>query len=208
MKKLAFDVDGILVDFTSKMAEVLNKYYNTNIPSNYKPTDWSWLSADLPRGVFSDVWGKIRQTNNFWYDLSPMPEMNLFSEYFIEHADRTAEFYFVTSRMETAGATVREQTESWLYEAMGSPHQTINVLVVHNPMDKVDVLHALHIDAFIDDHAPTVISTASLHNCRSYLYLQPWNEREARVYNIRSVSSLAEFFEQELGMDSAISKRI
>ena len=103
MIKYGIDIDGILADFTSAMVKVLNKHFNTSLPSSFVPSDWGWQNANLKPGVFNDAWKIIYETENFWYSLDALPSVDTMRTYFNKYADIKYEFYFITSRRDTVG---------------------------------------------------------------------------------------------------------
>lgn len=196
--KIGIDVDGILSDFITSFVKVLNKLFpQLSLPADFQPTDWGWhnISPPLDDKMMGRAWDSVRNTPNFWEECSPTSDIVSMASFFHEHADYDHEIYFITARIETAGRSARHQTENWLKEHLGNPKQTVNVLVVHSGMDKVDVQHALNIHASIDDHTPTVVNAKSgLRNHKAYLLDKPWNQ-DGRNYGLRIVKSLHEFFE-------------
>lgn len=195
-KKYGIDIDGVLAEFDPAMVKVLNQL-GMNLPINFHPTDWGWSNANLPTGMMDKAWNIIDTTENFWESLTPTTDIMTMAMFFHEHADNDADIYFITARKAGVGRSPRLQSERWLYDYLGQPKQTISVLPVNSGMDKVDILHALHIDTSIDDHTPTIVNAKTIKpNHRAYLLDKPWNQ-DGKFYDLKIVKSLREFFEKE-----------
>jgi hypothetical protein len=195
-KKYGIDIDGVLANFDQAMIKVMRKL-GINLPDDFHPSDWNWGNANLPSDGMARAWAIIDATENFWESLTPTEDILTMATFFHEHADNDCDIYFITAREDSAGRSVRKQSENWLREYLGHPKQTINVLPSKSGMDKVDILHAMHVDCSIDDHTPTIVNAKTLKpNHRAYLLNKPWNQ-DGKFYSLKIVNSLKEFFEKE-----------
>lgn len=195
-KKYGIDIDGVLANFDQSMVKIMNQL-GLNLPADFHPTDWGWGNANLQPDSMNLAWKIIDNTENFWESLSPTEDIITMASFFHEHADKDCDIYFITARKDGKGRSVRQQSERWLREYLGNPKQVITVLPTKSGMDKVDVLHALHIDCSIDDHTPTIVNAKTLKpNHKAYLLDKPWNQ-DGKFYELTIVKSLKEFFEKE-----------
>lgn len=195
-KKLGIDCDGVLCDFTPRMKKLLNELFGMKIPPDLEPTSWDWLNFGVTPQHMIKVWERIREMPNFWEESIPSKDIVDMAEWFSDHADRDCEVFFVTSRIETAGRSAREQTARWLREYLGNPKQDINVIVTSSGMHKAAVLEVLEIGASLDDFTPTIINSKTIPKHRGYLLDKPWNQ-DGKNYGVRRVYSVREFLEIE-----------
>lgn len=195
-KKYGIDIDGVLANFDGTFVKVLNSL-GMQLSTDFHPSDWNWGNANLPPGMMDKAWDIIDATPNFWESLTPTEDIVTMAMFFHEHADIDADIYFITARKDGVGRSTRHQSENWLKEYLGQPKQTITVLPTNSGMDKVDVLHSMHIDCSIDDHTPTIVNAKTLKpNHKAYLLNKPWNQ-DGKFYGLTIVHSLAEFFDKE-----------
>lgn len=196
MKSVGIDIDGVLADFTSAFRDILRNNLEVDMPADYQPTDWNWLSAGLPKGAMNKAWNIIDNTKDFWLQLKPLqPNVAELREFFELEAGKNFDIYFITARKDgRAGRSVKTQSEEWLTYQLNYPVHEVTVLPTNSGMDKVDVLHALDIDFSIDDHMPTIVNAKSaFKKHKAYLLDQPWNQ-DGKFYNVNVVKSLSEFF--------------
>lgn len=197
MKSVGIDIDGVLADFVSAMVDVIRyKMGITSLPENYRPSDWSWLSSNISAGTMKEAWRIIDQTEDFWMKLQPIyPNIENMKKFFLKHADKDFDIYFITARNEGAGRSVKTQSESWLRYHLNDPDAVVTVLPTNSGMHKVDILYALDIDFSIDDHSPTVTNAKStIKKHKAYLLDQPWNQ-DGKFYGVNTVKSLQDFFD-------------
>lgn len=195
-KSVGIDIDGVLADFTTAFVKVLREKLHIDIPAEYVPQDWGWISANLPPKAMDRAWRIIDTQEDFWLGLSPMMPNVLDLEWFFkEHAGKDFDVYFITARKDGAGHSVKSQSEVWLRHWMNKPDAPITVLPVNSGMDKVDVLHALSVDYCIDDHTPTIVNAKSAYKKgKAFLLDQPWNQ-DGEFYNVKRVAKLKDFFD-------------
>lgn len=190
-KKIGVDIDGVLCDFTGKFASILRDKFHIPLPKDFQPTDWHWKNANVSKDTISKAWEIIDSTPYFWESLAPLPDVISMALFFHEYVDKHCEIYFITARREGAGRGTREQTERWLREYLANPKQALNIIPVTKGELKKHVIHAMGIDHFIDDHAPTIKEATSVSTCDSYLLHKPWNSSEQE--GLKVVKSLSDF---------------
>lgn len=190
MKKLGIDVDGVIANFSGKFVEFGNRRYGTNY-TELDQTDWDFKPWFTSQQV-DEVWEKdIKPEKNFWLTLKTLPGTKA-----LEEAHRRAELFFITSRVPTTGMSAREQTCWWLRNHFGITYPT--VIVVDNPSQKIPIIKALEIVAFIDDKGSTI---RQVHNAGvlSYAKLSPYNCAEPFPESVVPVETLDEMLKKELG---------
>lgn len=185
--RIGFDIDGVLADFcTAYEREVVAAAGGVNLfkPWALKegPVTWNWPEHfGYTREIVSAVWKKIKESNDFWYGLSAMPEMELFAQWH-DWAYMKHEIYFVTAR---PGREVKHQTEEWLYRHLGF---TPTVLI---SSEKGSICSALNLDYYIDDKAENVADVvAKSSTTQAYLLDRAYNRH--MTTGIR-IASLEEF---------------
>lgn len=167
--KIACDVDGVLANFT--------KGYNTllaNIAGEDKapastvesPPEWNWDVPVYGPDVVKEAWKRIESSDHFWMSLESLPGAYeaLYKLRMPRHTGKH-DIYFLTHRM---GKHAKLQTEYWLDDYGFGDGAT--VLLVG---DKVPVLKALEIEAFIDDK-PTTLEAVSTQLPDIKLYRPDW----------------------------------
>jgi uncharacterized HAD superfamily protein len=170
--RLGIDIDGVLADFNTAFYNRLIKVVGRNpFPANYQPTDppcWEWPTAmgytyEEEMATWADVWDDAY----FWQHLNDEQD----ASETLQQIDKLSviqghEFYFITNRK---GKFVKQQTERWL-ESRGIYYPT--VLISGN---KIPIINALKLDAFLDDRLDTVneaqrcVDEGEILPCRIYL---------------------------------------
>src|SRR5579862_882738 len=159
MKRLGIDLDGVCCDFSSKFVQLGNQRYGTN-HTVLDQRDWDFRPWFTSQQV-DEIWAKdIRPCKNFWLTLRPLEGTGALQH--VPSGDRpgtlsnfrSAELFFITSRVETAGMTAREQSCWWLRNHFGITYPT--VIVVEHSGNKVAIARALELEAFVDDKVSTV----------------------------------------------------
>jgi hypothetical protein len=192
MKKLGIDCDGVVFDFVGQFYKVANPMFGTSFSG--PQLTWDFEDEFSPEQV-DKVWDEIKRTKNFWMTLRPMPG----TKYLQYLRDKSAELFFITSRMDTAGMGVREQSCWALRNWFGITYPT--VIVVEKPGQKKSIAQALELDSFIDDKRATIID---MHEAglRSYAHLAPYNSSKPFPEGVLPVETLDEFLQLELKIGS------
>jgi hypothetical protein len=121
---IGIDLDGVLANFSlqySKMAAVLYGYdIMPIIKSNQEIKNWNWSEwYPITREQETVLWYEIKNTENFWTRLPVIDNentknlVNLINSYTVSSKSRL-NVYFITSRIETAGMSAKNQSEAWL----------------------------------------------------------------------------------------------
>lgn len=191
--KIGFDVDGVLANFGDAYSEVAREVYGKDkIPRGYVPSDWDWSDV-LTKKEIGEVWKVTHEKENFWVKLDPFVNNVLPLQRFLN--ERLADVWYITARAETKGHSVAEQTQLWL-EDYSLLFESRGVITVAKPKNKRAMLEAMGLDAFIDDHGPTVEGLQDLDGCYVALLDRPWNQ-DAKV--LHRVESVEEFLKGAYG---------
>lgn len=143
---IGIDMDGIVVSFEHGYAPLLTSVSGIDFPevgSREWPRTWDWeKDAGVTNEQAGKVWGIIKGSDTFWFDLPPHEG----AEEFLGRINRLSpldfDIYFITNRM---GREVKSQTEEWLIQhGFGSPTVLISG-------QKGNVANALNLDLYIDD---------------------------------------------------------
>ena len=187
MKRLGIDCDGVVFDFVGAFYKIANPMFGTN----HKGPQLTWDFEDKYSPAQVDqVWDAIRNTEDFWRSLRPMPGTGLLTK-----ASKKVECFFITSRVPTAGRSVHDQSCSALRDWFYISYPT--VIVVDKPSQKIPLVKALEIDNFIDDKRST-IEQMHASGLRSYAKLAPYNSAKPFPEGIIPVETLDEYLEKEM----------
>lgn len=156
-KLVAFDLDGIVSNFDYAFSKIANRLFGTPILKDpNEVSHWNWnYEVDgkpwyLPQKAIDDVWKEVINTENFWLKcIQPYNEFYLFNIADLQDTGHT--IYFITSRPQTKGMSVADQTYLWLLKHCSklNPHVIIT-------SQKGKILDALKINYYIDDKAANI----------------------------------------------------
>jgi 5'(3')-deoxyribonucleotidase len=183
---LAFDIDGVLADFTSSYAKRIVKVTGENLfPTPLTIPCWDW---DTHYGYTKDqiaaTWESIQDDSLFWQKLNPIPDRELFAR--LNVLSKSHPMYFITNRI---GKNCKQQTERFLYE------QGINYPTVLIAANKKPIIEALKIDFFIDDRLETMNELLPLGKEFFYLKDTTYNQK-GRSVGMRIVPDVKEALEK------------
>jgi|ERR1700679_724022 len=183
---ISIDIDGVLASFTEGAVRVGNKIFpEKNIPLDYQPPLW-----DFPcytKEEWSQIWTEIHNTPNFWLNLpAHMENVHGLEKYIWE--PKSADIFFITSRVGTAGDSVLEQTTAWLrnHGLYRSGHTS--VIPVAGPKYKNMLMSALNIKFSLDDYGPTVVECNCNNEHKAFLLDRNWNREYIalpRLYSMK-----------------------
>lgn len=191
--RIAFDMDGVLSNFTANVILVANDIWPGKIPLDYNgPYDWDYTDI-LTKKEWGTIWDRIKTIPNFWLR-QPAIEKNV-EELKEFRMVNSSPIWFITSRQATGGVSALYQTQLWLLQRqLIGVSDTPKVIAVAKPEEKEQYIKNLGIDFSIDDLGSTVerhnkisghMSERESH--RAYLLDQPWNKncKEPRVYSVK-----------------------
>lgn len=189
--RIGFDIDGVLADFcTAYEHEVVAMAGGVNLfqpwAMNVGPVTWNWPEHyGYTKEIVSAVWNKIKASNDFWLNLSALPEMDLFAAWHYQMRGNH-EMYFVTAR---PGREVKLQTELWLRQRLSLEYnENITVLISDQ---KGMICRALNLDMYVDDKAENVQSVMDQSvTTNPYLIDRAYNRH---MNPGRRIASLEEF---------------
>jgi 5' nucleotidase, deoxy (Pyrimidine), cytosolic type C protein (NT5C) len=192
MAKVGIDVDGVLANFGAAFVDISNKIYPGRVERGWVPRDWGFDGKFTPAEI-DKIWERIRATPNFWLSLSAYPDnIGALARWLAGHKNQ--DVYFVTSRADTAGMSVANQTELWIRSCGISKFDNyLGVMVVPNSEEKATLYQAAGIEWSIDDKPETVQACDLLHPLlakhRAYLLDRPWNQGARVEHRIGSVGA-------------------
>jgi hypothetical protein len=104
--------------------------------------------------------------------------------------------YFITSRVETLGGSIEEQTTRWLDERKGVVYPA--VIVVNSWTEKASLYRSLRLDSYIDDKPDTVRDMLTKgENC--WVLDQPWNAAYNLPDRVKTVQEYILSVEERFG---------
>lgn len=151
--RIGIDMDSVITDTLSAVQKL-----------NPKWSGESWDGGCTP-AEYVATWDLVAKTENFWYNVSPLPCMDLEAFHLLRDLCARHDVFFVTDRFATSGKSPMNQTKYWLLQhgAVVMP----NVLIAK---DKGPMASVLELDAFIDDRPKNVLDVlAARPNARVYL---------------------------------------
>ena len=193
MLRIAFDLDGVLADFSSAheatAESLLARTDRTNaagltrvtepvttgeasVPSaptegDVRQDDQAVARAGSPSGLSprlqARVWRTIRAVPDFWTTLQPI-EPGVIHRIQELAVRHRWETFFVTQRPATAGETVQRQSQHWLVE-QGFPLPSV---IVHSG-GRGKLAAALQLDFLVDDTVEHCVNAIDESNARPIL---------------------------------------
>ena len=191
--KIGLDVDEVLADFVKAHRATCVEAFSKPEDPNLEPIDWPFSNYGLTEIQLGAVWELIRGTKDFWLDhIEPLDAER--DSLLLERAQQKYELYFITARAATEGMSVQQQTSLWLKEHLGVFEPI--VLAVESGVEKVALIEALNLRAFIDDRLETVESIAKETSAKAFVMDRLYNRTAVEWYtDAKRVHSLAEYFD-------------
>jgi 5'(3')-deoxyribonucleotidase len=186
MARVGVDCDGVLANFAHQFIAILDK-----VRPGHGLTEENWNSWEYGDKVSeadaSAVWKIIKGTPNFWV-ACPAYESNVRDLARWLNTESGHDVWIITSRANTAGLSVSQQTQMWL-DAIGvrAYYNYFGIITVPNPDDKVDILSRLDIDWMIDDKTETIESMDRFPYLHAALLDRPWNQDAKVKWRVKSV---------------------
>jgi len=165
------DLDGVLSNFSYSFSKIIRSLYGDDMPL-VKDDDmikfWDWhLWYPASKEQISAAWEKLKRIENFWEYVQPFDTVVQLNELF-RHS--RVSVYNITTRVQTEGRTVVEQSARWLNDV--SEAQFPQVIATKN---KYDVINALNIEYFIDDNTFNVLDALVYTKANVYVVDYPYN---------------------------------
>lgn len=177
---IMIDIDDVLSDFNKKFLEVANKNFKT--PLNIEIVHWNFHKSipDFTKEMEESVFDIIRNTEDFYECLQPYSNDEEFD--FLGKLMEKGEhrFYFITSRFETKGKPVEEQSRIWLKKHL---KKDVKVFVSSN---KGELCKELGIELAIDDSPHHIINLID-NGINTYIMDWAYNrhiDHKKRVYSL------------------------
>lgn len=168
-RRVGFDMDGVIADFSSAFRDVERGLFGAAAPVEAEPPELEAereenATAPAPgpevtaleqRRRLDAIWNVIHQTPDFWTTLRPLgpgavPRIH---EMMLRHG---WEVFFITRRPATAGQTVQRQTQQWLH-AQG--FDLPSVLVISG--SRGAAAGAIRLDYHVDDNLQNCLDVAA-----------------------------------------------
>lgn len=189
MKRIIFDVDGVLADFILGFTRLGNSIYGTPIVATTHHKKWGEFPGLGPEQEDA-LWGIVKKFEaNFWFSLEPLVS----SEVFRGIQDLRVcgdDVYFVTSR---PGEYAKQQTEHWL-QLHGISHPTVII-----SSKKGEAAAMLGADYCLDDKAENAWCVAWLSpRTKSFLLSRKYNQYDPLAFGssrVQCVDTVDEFLD-------------
>lgn len=192
MKKISFDLDGVLVDFSTPAIQMIRKLYFPDLPADYQHSTWSFADI-LTEAQWNNVFQNLMAIDNFWTMLPAFDEnVAPLREYIAAHG--SYDVYFVTARPDCEGGSAKSMTSLWLMDH-GLPFH--NLVMAGSHAAKPGILQQYGINAHLDDYAPTIAACQGLPGLRAYVLDRPYNYSAKELPRVHSVAEY--LLEVELG---------
>jgi len=198
---IGMDIDGVLANFHYGFSKVANQLFASPIVKDineikaYRWEDWGY---PLDKKQHNKVWREIDNSiQNFWFNLESLITNKEFSK--LQHmANKGHNFFFITSRKNTAGNSALFQTKKWIEYKLKLTN--FSVIPSHR---KGGILDRAEVDYFIDDLPENIIEAAiEAPKCKSFLLVRPYNayaiefiQKSHKFKNIGIVYSVEEFLD-------------
>lgn len=189
------DIDGVISNFESAwrpfLANLAGEDKMKGVPTSWVPDIWDWDVRAYGTELVQSAWAKVRREPGFWLKLHPMPgakEALIRLSHLQKHGHSV---HFLTQR---EGFSAQFDTSKWLYDN-GILYPS--VLVVKDAKEKINILHDLGADFFVDDKLSTMeawIQHTHLNRKFGYYALidAPYNRDGRTVRGMHVAESLTE----------------
>lgn len=191
--RLAFDVDGVLANFTKSYTKVLLSLSDSHsLPDGWENDDtfppvWHYEElCGFSKKVQLAAKDYIAHSDSFWLSLPSFEDASMLLRQ-LNRSDH--ELLFITNRF---GVGCKHQTDVWLYDKCGIDFPT----VIITGADKLPLLSALAPDFYIDDKLETVTQAHKAGLKGVYLLDRPWN-RQGRSDELSVVATVEEALRNE-----------
>ncbi len=170
---IALDLDGCLSNFHFSFSKVANKLFGTPIVENiqdvkkFRWEDWHPLTKEQANLTWKEI---DKNVSNFWIDALPLVEKSIFNR--LEDLEcNNHSIYFITSRRNTSGKNVLQQTNEWIMK-----HSCLEHFSIIPTEKKGKILSGINADYFLDDYPENLIeATIESPKTKSFLLVRPYN---------------------------------
>jgi len=176
--RIAFDMDGVLADMESALAEHAEGLFGGDDSTASAPAEAPDIVAPIlaklsitPRQE-RRLWDRVEATENFWQCLNEI-EPGIVARLHALSVERRWEVIFLTKRPATTGATAQIQTQRWL-EARGFSLPSVYVV----QRSRGQIAAALALDFVIDDRPENCLDVAVDSKARPILV---WRDDETQL---------------------------
>ena len=189
MKRIIFDVDGVLADFLTGFTRLGNALFQTPVVTSDEHEQWNVFPGMTPEMV-DRVWKIVKQFEaRFWFNLPALPALATFRR-IRDLIVCGHEVYIVTSR---PGEYAKRQTEQWL-ESRGIPTPTVIV-----SSKKGEAAAMLGADYCLEDKAENAWCVVWLSpKTKSFLLNRKSNQYDPNAFGshrVRRVDTVEEFLD-------------
>ena len=189
MKRIGFDIDGVLANFTGEFRKILievshRDLFHTHNDMGYSPVNewakvWGYTENEIDK-----AWEHIYNLHNFFGILPKLDGVRA-----LRALSSEIDVYCITNR--GSSLSMRRQTEYWVRNAINI-HPT-NTLISRN---KILTCQALELDAYIDDSRDYLCKSHSPYtpfNTHLYLLDSPYNQGNSPIFmRVNSVTEMLE----------------
>jgi uncharacterized HAD superfamily protein len=187
--KIGVDIDDVLAEFIPAFRMFCIQLYGKP-ELNTWPCDWGWTNYGLTEEQIANVWKYIASIKDFHSQLFPKLGTSR-----LRDLDAAHELYFITARRQGLGERPAIQTAKWLENWFQLDHP--QVIVAAN---KIPLIEALDLDAFVDDRADTCEALYERKGkCVPYLLDAPHN-KNCKYEDIQRVIDFNEFADRMFGV--------
>ena len=199
---IGVDIDGIFANFHYSFSQVANKLFGCPIVEDinevraYRWEDWGY---PLTKEQHNLVWREIdKNVSDFWFNAKSLVKGSVFDRLELLEQNNHS-IYFITTRRNTAGKNVLNQTNRWIKK-----HSSLEHFSVIPTTKKGKILNDIGMDYFVDDYPENLIeATIEAPKCKSFLLVRPYNsyflqfiKDSHKFKNIGIVYNVDEFLDQ------------
>ena len=189
MKRIMFDVDGVLADFDLAFTTLAHKMFGTPISCTVAQREWNFRNI-LTNKEQSAVWDVLKDTPQWWASLDPLVSEHTFAR--INELCVHNEVYFITNRIHNISPP-GVQTQAWLL-THGITHSPRVVVA----KDKGEACKIMNIDYSLEDNWGNVCAIHWMSKTKSFLINRRYNEKARGIIpeGIIRVNTVIEFLER------------
>jgi hypothetical protein len=190
LPRVAFDVDGVVADFSTGFMGLVNKKFGTNFVRDQWISYWDPILGKSDNPLFTQEqwdygWEELVKTPFFWANLSAYQDVD-FLTLDMEMATFQYNGYFVTRRRDLETHELGDsnaQTRIFLEN-----HGLKNFCSVISSLkkDRIEVLKLIGADAYIDDWGEQFLEAREA-GLNAYLIDRPHNQEVDTPFRVKTV---------------------